>query len=1004
MSSAENKNQQGSTPITKNLKTESTQNVSSIPVSVNLAQNSNIIHLPSESNNPTFKIINQPRHQNELHSVAPLKLQIVNPNNSNNNNSTVTTNSSNHNNKPVINAKNKKGNPNIIQISNINQLSTITGQPLNVGSLNPNQVQVIPVENLFQNNPMNSQSIQFPQANFTSMNGQTVQVTPVGSGTSLIKIQNSSNNNNNQNLTANSNQMIPQNSKTQSTNPSQQIQTPINLIEKPRKITHLVNACDLLPKNPELFLLGTAWFFSGTGRFGTYQVDPLLEDSILRYGGIVIHNEEEVEKLATHIIMTDQGKIQLINQVPGDMTKTSITHDGNYFRYAMSKNKFAVTIDYLRDLLVEKYWSPPWKMTHIPFPIAAQNSICPMGNYLVKKEKFRASDGNLVEGTSESNMISNANKTYSTKHANKPTSLQLFLKNHVFTVTGYNLKTRLEITSILKRLGCKVDNHMNRSITMVVASNTSVACGKNFTEKIKIAKEWKIHVVTTSWLRDVLAGIKSSCTATGIVKYYVNLEFAEKLTVESQAVSVNGGNNNNSNLSGRKTSALSIILHKLWKNPIDEMTIDPDKCNTIMSNYAQPRFCNIEVLERIACDIDIKLMQSLPISDPLYNFLPLSLSGLTNTNKNMIKNTSDLQNHIKNSTIINQISPEKQSQFNLLPFILITGFSDETTLKLVKIVEHLAKLGQCRLTKNMTNCTHLVTNEIKRSVKFLTAINVCQFVLTEDWLLESEKKNRIQKEEEQYFLSDRINENKFNVNLAQIFQKRTKDRDQKLMEIRQEIHNFKLKMEKERISKIQIKNSENEISQDSTNASGTIKKKTKKSENLPKNISQNPDHYLSNLHPSVHYHSITADFNQAVSKRTQIFKHLHFTATPNISPNLQLLQPIILSAGGSIIDGFPVFDEICRYHKLVASNEEQESQGRIVILADLKDQIYLENLHKIKVEQQIDNFSIVSTEFVLACCLWQEVNFEKFEIGRDKISELDENTNQLSSRTTVAAS
>ena len=46
------------------------------------------------------------------------------------------------------------------------------------------------------------------------------------------------------------------------------------------------------------------------------------------------------------------------------------------------------------------------------------------------------------------------------------------------------------------------------------------------------------------------------------------------------------------------------------------------------------------------------------------------------------------------------------------------------------------------MTENPQHCTHLVSQKLTRTIKFFHAINVCQHIITKEWLEESSLQGR----------------------------------------------------------------------------------------------------------------------------------------------------------------------------------------------------------------------------------------------------------------------
>jgi len=75
------------------------------------------------------------------------------------------------------------------------------------------------------------------------------------------------------------------------------------------------------------------------------------------------------------------------------------------------------------------------------------------------------------------------------------------------------------------------------------------------------------------------------------------------------------------------------------------------------------------------------------------------------------------------------------------------------------------------ITQNAIDCTHLVCDSVARTVKFMAAINVCQYVLSTEWIKASHKANKFLKESD-YILHDDRTENEYGFSLEKTMEKR----------------------------------------------------------------------------------------------------------------------------------------------------------------------------------------------------------------------------------------
>lgn len=99
------------------------------------------------------------------------------------------------------------------------------------------------------------------------------------------------------------------------------------------------------------------------------------------------------------------------------------------------------------------------------------------------------------------------------------------------------------------------------------------------------------------------------------------------------------------------------------------------------------------------------------------------------------------------------------------PYVMFTALKNTGHLSRIVI-----QLGG-RLAPSAKECSHLVINKFARTVKFLCAINVVKYVVTSDWLLESERQNRFV-DEKPYILEDQETEKQFGVKIKQTLKRR----------------------------------------------------------------------------------------------------------------------------------------------------------------------------------------------------------------------------------------
>ncbi|CAK8684726.1 unnamed protein product [Clavelina lepadiformis] len=107
--------------------------------------------------------------------------------------------------------------------------------------------------------------------------------------------------------------------------------------------------------------------------------------------------------------------------------------------------------------------------------------------------------------------------------------------------------------------------------------------------------------------------------------------------------------------------------------------------------------------------------------------------------------------------------------YESLPRVCFTGLSSIIVEELIKKLDIL----QGNVETNYTRCTHLVSRGVSRTVKFLSCISSCSYVVTPEWIDESFK-NKWLLDEGKYLLVDKSAENKFKFSLQETIKRARK--------------------------------------------------------------------------------------------------------------------------------------------------------------------------------------------------------------------------------------
>ncbi|XP_057300521.1 PAX-interacting protein 1-like isoform X2 [Hydractinia symbiolongicarpus] len=118
----------------------------------------------------------------------------------------------------------------------------------------------------------------------------------------------------------------------------------------------------------------------------------------------------------------------------------------------------------------------------------------------------------------------------------------------------------------------------------------------------------------------------------------------------------------------------------------------------------------------------------------------------------------------------NELQPtEKQRKLNFPPHVKRVLFTGLTGATVHRLRQNVLKL-KGELAKGVNDCTHLVAPKITRTVKFLSAVSICKFLVAPAWVDESfEARNFL--EETNYTLVDPESEDLFGFKLTRSLQR-----------------------------------------------------------------------------------------------------------------------------------------------------------------------------------------------------------------------------------------
>jgi PAX-interacting protein 1 len=249
-------------------------------------------------------------------------------------------------------------------------------------------------------------------------------------------------------------------------------------------------------------------------------------------------------------------------------------------------------------------------------------------------------------------------------------------------------------------------------------------------EKYKKAVQWRLAIVNLFWLHDVLFGQNDALQLSTISKKYQQFDSKDPFKIDYSTVP---------------------HLMNPWRTPLQ---VPEDYIKTRIAEKNDKQLKSKDDIENKketleseenATEPQIKKIKLQETSSVIVKEELSSSSLALNVMPNLQTSNPDLARNIK---------------------VMFTAInSNRDNLK--SIVQNLGG----RVTNIYSECTHLITDRIARTVKFMCAFSSCKFIVTSDWILESAKQNRFANEL-QFILNDTEGEKYFNFNLQNSLEKR----------------------------------------------------------------------------------------------------------------------------------------------------------------------------------------------------------------------------------------
>eukprot|EP01080_Neovahlkampfia_damariscottae_P001707 gene1707-476_t len=171
--------------------------------------------------------------------------------------------------------------------------------------------------------------------------------------------------------------------------------------------------------------------------------------------------------------------------------------------------------------------------------------------------------------------------------------------------------------------------------------------------------------------------------------------------------------------------------------------------------------------------------ESISVSDPEFPSQEIIVKKPTIINETIGSDTQDeLSQKIEKKTkkrkrvpkgkeVVEETEEDKNKKIKLSPKVMFTGLADEKELK--KYSKMVVKLGGT-ISEDLNEITHLITDKVHRTKKFLCALNNCSIVSLK-WLNDSNRKKEFL-DEEKYILRDIKAEKQFNFDMLESLKKR----------------------------------------------------------------------------------------------------------------------------------------------------------------------------------------------------------------------------------------
>ncbi|XP_065582172.1 PAX-interacting protein 1-like [Artemia franciscana] len=273
------------------------------------------------------------------------------------------------------------------------------------------------------------------------------------------------------------------------------------------------------------------------------------------------------------------------------------------------------------------------------------------------------------------------------------------------SVSAFEGDDRIKVKAMIEQLGAKYTGYFSKNTSILV-------CKKGDGEKYKRAREWRVAVVTVQWLTEMLVGSQTALKQAHHPKYH---DFNAAVT--------------------------------------DIFKIDYGHVQPLMGAWKTPIRVTQEIYEKFKSS---PLKRLMPLKRKLSDPKPGEPTLKKKKPENEITTGSSLD------AILDDVVKGVDCEPKKGPFIRFSNTPNSAELG--KIVSRL----DGNLASTAKEATHLVMKSVTRTVNFLACVSTVKYIVTPDWIIESEKENHFVDETPFLIQSDKTAEETFGFSLSSL--------------------------------------------------------------------------------------------------------------------------------------------------------------------------------------------------------------------------------------------